>query len=269
MAPDAASGQTTWSAIILAGGRGARLGGSGKAEITVDGTTLLDTLLRDLPDVPVIVSGPRVPTARPVAFCREDPPFGGPVAGLAAALPLVATPVVVVLAVDMPRAGRLAAVLADACTDDGVLAVDAEGRRQPLCAAYRVDAMRQAIGEAPAANRAMRDVVARLSVCELRLEAAELVTDIDTVDDLQRQRASRGGGATMLDSWVTAVKADLGLAEDVDIDALLDVARVAAHRVERPAAPLTMYLMGLAVGAGQDPAEVAARMQRLAQEWAG
>jgi len=48
---------------------------------------------------------------------------------------------------------------------------------------------------------------------------------------------------------------------------VLDLARDVAHGVARPAAPLTTYLAGLAVGAGQDAGDVAARITRLAQGW--
>lgn len=42
-----------------------------------------------------------------------------------------------------------------------------------------------------------------------------------------------------MDAWIDAVKAELGLDVSVDIPAILDVAKVAAHSVERPAAPVT------------------------------
>ena len=37
-----------------------------------------------------------------------------------------------------------------------------------------------------------------------------------------------------------------------------------AHGVARPAAPLTTYLLGVAVGRGADPAQAAARLTALA-----
>ncbi|NIR37561.1 MAG: molybdenum cofactor guanylyltransferase, partial [Actinobacteria bacterium] len=52
----------------------------------------------------------------------------------------------------------------------------------------------------------------------------------------------------MLDDWVAAVSEELGLEVEVDIRRLLDVARVAAHNVDRPAAPLTTFLLGYAAG---------------------
>ena len=52
-----------------------------------------------------------------------------------------------------------------------------------------------------------------------------------------------------LDQWVAHVAAELGIdGLDVDADAVLDLASVAAHAVVRPAAPLTTFLAGLAAG---------------------
>ena len=54
-----------------------------------------------------------------------------------------------------------------------------------------------------------------------------------------------------LDEWVTQVSAALGLPPDaVDVRQVLDLARDVAHGVDRPAAPVTAYLAGLAVGRG-------------------
>ena len=71
-----------------------------------------------------------------------------------------------------------------------------------------------------------------------------------------------------LEEWTQAVTAELGLDQVADRDVVLDLARDVAHGVARPAAPLTTYLAGLAVGAGQDASDVAARITRLAAGWA-
>ena len=70
-----------------------------------------------------------------------------------------------------------------------------------------------------------------------------------------------------LDDWVAAVVADLGLQSGVDVREVLDLARDVAHGVERPAAPVTTWLAGMAVAAGADPADVAARIRALAAGW--
>jgi hypothetical protein len=70
-----------------------------------------------------------------------------------------------------------------------------------------------------------------------------------------------------LDEWSARVCAALGLEPTVlDQSLVLDLARDAAHGVSRPAAPLTAYLVGVAVGRGADPATAAATVTALLPE---
>jgi hypothetical protein len=48
-----------------------------------------------------------------------------------------------------------------------------------------------------------------------------------------------------------------------ETDAVLDLTKVVAHTAERFYAPLAAYVAGLAIGAGTDPAERAARVRAL------
>ena len=76
------------------------------------------------------------------------------------------------------------------------------------------------------------------------------------------------GPVNVLDAWIAAACAELGLPpQDAEAKAVLDVARDVAHNVVRPGAPVTAYLMGVAVGRGAEPADVAARLSALALEW--
>lgn len=71
-----------------------------------------------------------------------------------------------------------------------------------------------------------------------------------------------------LSEWTGTVCGELGLAgDDVDRDLVLDLARDVAHGVTRPAAPLTTYLLGVAVGRGAPSPDAAARITELAQRW--
>lgn len=70
-----------------------------------------------------------------------------------------------------------------------------------------------------------------------------------------------------MDDWIDSVMAELGLTERPDVASILDVARDAAHGVARPAAPVTTYLMGVAVAQGMDPHDIAQRIARLADDW--
>jgi hypothetical protein len=70
-----------------------------------------------------------------------------------------------------------------------------------------------------------------------------------------------------MQDWVQAVADRLEVPADLDIDLLLGVAKDAAHKVQRPAAPLTTYLMGVAVAGGMDAQVAADRVQELASNW--
>ncbi len=73
---------------------------------------------------------------------------------------------------------------------------------------------------------------------------------------------------TTLDDWTATACAELGLdPAAVDLRQILDLARDAAHQVERPAAPVTAYLLGLAVGGGTPADQAAARLRALADAW--
>nr|WP_153540741.1 DUF6457 domain-containing protein [Actinomadura macrotermitis] len=72
----------------------------------------------------------------------------------------------------------------------------------------------------------------------------------------------------MLEEWLEAVCLELGLSrEDVDRDLVLNLARDVAHGVARPGAPLTTYLLGLAVARGAPARDAAARVTELAEGW--
>jgi hypothetical protein len=68
-----------------------------------------------------------------------------------------------------------------------------------------------------------------------------------------------------LDEWVTEVSRELGI-EPVDTRDVLDLARDVAHRVARPAAPVTCLLVGLAAASATDLDTVIGRVRRLLPE---
>jgi molybdopterin-guanine dinucleotide biosynthesis protein A len=186
-----------YDAVVLAGGEARRLGGADKALLDVGGRPLLSAVLAAVDDaVRVVVVGPRRPTARAVTWCREDPPRGGPVAALAAALPFTAAPYLAVLAVDLPflTAEAVRLLVRAAAGHDGALLVDAQGRDQPLCAAYARAALARRLGAAPAAGRALRSVVDGLDLVRLPDEGGNAF-DCDTWDDLARARRTEADRA--------------------------------------------------------------------------
>jgi molybdopterin-guanine dinucleotide biosynthesis protein A len=177
--------------IVLTGGGAVRFGGADKASIEVAGETLLERSLGALAEVAdVVVVGDEVPTSRPVTFLREDPPGGGPAAGLLAGLtgfPQLPH-LVVVLAVDMPlvTAGTVRR-LAGSVAGDGALLVDAGGRQQYLCAVYRTAALLAAAPE-NLHGLPVRRLVGGLALAEVTATGDE-ARDVDTWDDLRALRS--------------------------------------------------------------------------------
>ncbi|CAN5307779.1 hypothetical protein BH09ACT10_BH09ACT10_29750 [soil metagenome] len=51
-----------------------------------------------------------------------------------------------------------------------------------------------------------------------------------------------------LEQWLAELAAELGVQADFKIDDILNLAADAAHGIERPAAPLTTFLVGYAAG---------------------
>lgn len=123
--------------MILAGGTAVRLDGADKASIEYAGKTFLEHALTATAEAgEVVVVGDQVPTSRPATFVLEDPPLGGPVAGLLAGRRALATSPgwLWVQAVDMPLVTqdtwrRLVAASTGAERDGAVLC-DAASRRQ-------------------------------------------------------------------------------------------------------------------------------------------
>ena len=211
-----------FDAIILAGGRSSRLGGSPKAELTYDGETLLHRSIKAARGARrLVVVGPPFRGLPPdVLSCREDPPFAGPAEAIAAGLARLCaadgTPAghpegppgvpaaqphadadgyVLVLACDMPRAAEAVGALLqaihagkgrDGAGRDGAMAASGDGRRQPLAAFYRTAALQRAVADTAARNAlnhgSVFALLASLDVQAVTVPAGS-TDDVDTWDD--------------------------------------------------------------------------------------
>ncbi|QCQ16771.1 molybdenum cofactor guanylyltransferase [Microbacterium sp. RG1] len=184
-------------AIILTGGRAARLDGIPKALVRLEGATLLERAVdaaRAAGAVDVIVAGPEVdPAPDHVRWVREDPAFTGPAAALRAAMSMAAADAAwtLVLAVDLVRPAEAVTRL---MTDkellpgdtDGICLGDASSRPQWLTGLYRTAALARGAASLDDEGRdqAVRQIMAELAIAVVRAPD-EVVADIDTWQDLQ------------------------------------------------------------------------------------
>lgn len=182
--------------ILLGGGRSSRMG-TDKIALRLDGETLgrraLDALLRVSEKV-VVVSPPRPDLEGPrVEFTLEEPPFGGPVAGIAAGLACIeGDGDVYVLAGDLADPGSVVATLALATSGpDGVALVDPQGWPQYLAARYSVAALRGALA-GPVRDRSVRRSLAGLRLALVRVGGA-IAADLDTPEQARHAGASAPG----------------------------------------------------------------------------
>ncbi len=76
-----------------------------------------------------------------------------------------------------------------------------------------------------------------------------------------------------LHDWIDELMDALDIEAEVDEGLILEVARQAAHRVDRPAAPISTYLLGyaaaLAGGGSEEVENLAGRVLALADKWEG
>jgi hypothetical protein len=76
-----------------------------------------------------------------------------------------------------------------------------------------------------------------------------------------------------LHDWIDELCDALDIETEFDESLVLDLARDAAHNVERPAAPITTYLLGFAAAAHEAGPEqlerLAAAAGQLAEKWGG
>lgn len=194
----------TTLAIVLTGGRSSRMGGTHKPALRVAGETIIDHVVRAVrraePSAAVIVAGSAEGLTTEATVVSEDPPFSGPLAGVAAALAAVPTSPqrrVLILGGDMPFIGprvihRLLEALATG--SDAASACDSSRRLQFLCAAWSEGALRARLGALGEVN-GVRFGALYDGVDPVLIDAdVTEIADIDTPEDFAWARAAIGDG---------------------------------------------------------------------------
>ena len=188
-----------FDAIILAGGRGSRLGTVAKHSLRRGDSTLLQLALGAAAGARRTVVVGDCGAVAGVTVVRESPVFAGPAAAVAAGLAELgagagdddtagdetAEPFTLVLACDMPGASAAVEALlahspqSDADAGEGMIAVDDDGRDQYLLALYPTNALARRLRAEPVEGASMRGVVSGLALTRVPVPAGS-TRDVDT-----------------------------------------------------------------------------------------
>ena len=183
--------------MILTGGTSRRMGRD-KASLQFGDQTVLDFILHFVPSgIPTVIVGEE--TSHAAIHVRENPPGGGPVAGIESALSQIFTKYLYVIAVDTPFGLPWLLEQNPQPSVQAVIPRDSQGRPHYLCAIYETDALRHAMADLGAsANASMRDMIANISTveyvdapCTSALTTHEILLDVNTPEDLETAQAIR------------------------------------------------------------------------------
>ncbi|GGL16073.1 hypothetical protein Sme01_30290 [Sphaerisporangium melleum] len=189
-------------AVVLAGGRAARLGGEDKPGVRVGALTLIERVAAAVPGaVRLVVVGPPRPGLPRAEFVREDPPGGGPVPALRAGLPRVREPWTALLAADLPflSPGHIAELFAAARGRCGAVLADDTGREQWLTGVWHTETLARALADYR--GRSLYGLLGPMDPARLALTSDDGPGvpwfDCDTAEDVAdaRRRTARAAGA--------------------------------------------------------------------------
>jgi molybdopterin-guanine dinucleotide biosynthesis protein A len=181
--------------LVLAGGASRRMGGD-KALLHVDGRPLVDHVALRLASVcttVLVAPGPRLLPDLPWKQVDDHVAGEGPLSGIIGGLAAASTPLVAVVAVDMPHVDPAVLVsLADAWDGQPAVVPVVGGRTQPLHAVYAVAGLARLTTAFAAGDRSVSRVLPRVGALFVTVDdGGRWADDLDTPEDLGRFR--RGG----------------------------------------------------------------------------
>jgi molybdopterin-guanine dinucleotide biosynthesis protein A len=158
--------------IVVAGGQGRRMG-QPKATVELGGMTLVDRAVAVLQTV----------GCDPIAVA--DTGDDGPLAALVDPMAHLDAFEVFVIACDLPLAGPVVARLAE-LPAGAAIAVDPDGREQPLCARWPLAVARDTVAELVAAGERRMSAMVDAIDPEFVVASADELLNVNTPEDLKR-----------------------------------------------------------------------------------
>ncbi|MEO9024728.1 MAG: molybdenum cofactor guanylyltransferase [Solirubrobacteraceae bacterium] len=185
--------------VILAGGRGSRIGGD-KALVELGGRPLVEWVveaLRGAVEEVCLVAKPAtvLPPLPGVTVWREPEEPQHPLVGIVTALAAVGGRAVLVCPADMPFVAvpTVRALCTRSAEGAPALIATCEGRLQPLLGRYEPEALALLEPTARQGTAALRDVVSAMRPARLAVDDPVELFNVNTAEDLARARAILAG----------------------------------------------------------------------------
>lgn len=181
------------SAIVLAGGRGSRMGGLSKAELMIGDVRFMDHLAQELSGFGQLIlstNDPNMAEGTPFLPVADAVPGMGPLGGICAALQVSQHRHAVVTACDMPwfRSSLAEWLLGEYANEDILICRTNDGRLHPLCGIYTKGCLPVLEENLSRGHLKITKLLEEVNcrILDVPKEFQEQFTNVNTPEDLKR-----------------------------------------------------------------------------------
>jgi molybdopterin-guanine dinucleotide biosynthesis protein A len=234
--------------IIIAGGKSIRMDSINKFLLPLAGKSLLDRVIESSMGK-IFISSNLTFENKSVTSIVDEVADGGPAVGIWSCLSHTNSDYVLILAADQPFVSEYISDLVNLAIAHPVGAwIDMAGEFQPLASCIKRKILENALKESKGINVSMKQLLKGLNLATLEIPQAS-VWDIDTWADYFYALGRMREEGQMSDDWVKVIAEKFQIDESIlDSEEILNLTREVAHNVERKAAPLTTFLLGVLAG---------------------
>lgn len=234
--------------IIIAGGKSIRMDSINKFLLPLADRSLIDWVI-DSSVGKIFISSKLNFENKSVTSIVDEVSDGGPAVGVWSCLSYTNSDYVLILAADQPFVSEYVSDLVNLATTHPVGAwIDIAGEFQPLASCVKRKILENALKDSKGVNVSMKELLKGLNLATLEISQAS-VWDIDTWADYFYALGQLRKVGPMSADWVKVIAQKFKIDESIlDSEEILNLTREVAHNVERKAAPLTTFLLGVLAG---------------------
>jgi molybdopterin-guanine dinucleotide biosynthesis protein A len=234
--------------IIIAGGKSIRMDSINKFLLPLADKSLLDWVIESSVGK-IFISSALAFENSAVTSIIDEVADGGPAVGVWSCLSHTKNEYVLILAADQPFISEYVSDLVNLATANPVGAwLQIAGEFQPLASCIKRKILENSLKDSKGVNVSMRELLKGLNLATLEISQPG-VWDIDTWADYFYALGHLTKEGPMSAEWVKVIAQKFHIDEAIlDSEEILNLTREVAHNVERKAAPLTTFLLGVLAG---------------------